>query len=293
MAVARIRGTRIHYRSAGHGEAVLLIHGLGSSGEDWELQVRALSRRFRVIVPDLRGSGRSGKPQGPYQIADFAADLWSLLRRLGVERTHVVGFSLGGAVALEMALTRPDAVSRLVMINALPHYSDTWRKWVEAQLTTGMVRILGLQRTAQLVAKRMFPHDHQAALRERTRAVIGKVAPRPYLETVRALVAWHAVDRLDRLRCPTLIIAAEHDYTPLQEKRDIAARLGAEFALIQGSRHGTPFDSVGAVNACLSRFLGGRSLPPDAKLRLDPPEVATTLVAQAVMLAAAGEMGRG
>ena len=292
MAMARIRGTRIHYRSVGRGDAVLLIHGLGSSGEDWELQVRALSRRFRVIIPDLRGSGRSGKPKGPYEIAHFAADLWALLRRLGIDRAHVVGFSLGGAVALEMALRRPDAVSRLVMINALPHYSDTWRKWVEAQLTTGMVRILGLQRTARMVARRMFPHPHQAVLRERTHAVIGKQPPRPYLETVRALVAWHAVDRLDRLRCPTLIIAAEHDYTPLQEKRDIAARLGAEFALIQGSRHGTPFDSVGAVNACLLRFLGGRALPDESKLRLDSPKFATTLVAQAVVMAAGGAAGR-
>src|SRR5436190_5299087 len=292
MPAARIRGTRIHSRRVGRGEPVLLIHGLGSSGEDWELQVRALARRFQVIVPALRGSGRSGKPRGPYQIADFALDNWALLRRLGIERAHLVGFSLGGAVALEMALRRPEAAARLVLINALPHYSDTWRKWVEAQLTTGMVRILGFERTARMVARRMFPHPHQAALRERAHVVVGGQAPRPYLETVRALVAWHAVDRLDRLRCPTLIIAAEHDYTPLQEKRDIAARLGAEFALIHGSRHGTPFDSVEAVNACLLSFLGGKALPPESKLRLDRPEVATTLVAQALVMGT-GELARG
>lgn len=293
MPAARVRGTRIHYRVAGSGEPVVLIHGLGSSGDDWELQVRALAPRYRVIVPDLRGSGRSGKPRGPYRVQDFAADVWALLRRLGIERASLVGFSLGGAVALEMALRRPAAVDRLVLINALPHYSDTWRKWFEARLTTGMVQLLGLARTARMVGSRMFPHPHQAVMRERVNVVLGAHPARPYLETVRALVGWHAVDRLHQLQCRTLMIAAEHDYTPLQEKRDVARRLGAEFALIQGSRHGTPFDAVQACNACLLSFLAGKPVPPEPKLCLDPPEFATSLVARVVTTVAAGEAVEG
>jgi pimeloyl-ACP methyl ester carboxylesterase len=255
--------------------------------------VRALAPSYRVIVPDLRGSGRSGKPRGPYRIADFAADVWALLRRLGIERTHLVGFSLGGAVALEMALRRPERVDRLVMINALPHYSDTWRKWFEANLTFAMVRLLGLERTAQMAGKRMFPHPHQAVMRERVMAALGSHQARPYLDTVRALIEWHAVDRLNRLRCKTLMIAAEHDYTPLDEKRDVAAQLGAEFALIRGSRHGTPFDAVRACNGCLQAFLAGKPLPPEPKLRLDSPQFAATTVAEVVTLAATGGLVQG
>ena len=288
MPVARVRRTRIHYRSAGEGTPVLLIHGLGSSGEDWELQMRALQDRYRVIAPDLRGSGRSGKPRGPYRIGDFASDLWALLRQQGLGRAHLVGFSLGGAVALEMALRRPDDALSLTMINSLPHYSDTWLKWFEATMTTGMVRVFGLARTARVVGRRMFPHRHQAILRERCEAVVARASPLHYLETVRALVDWHAVDRLDRLRCRSLMIAAEHDYTPLEEKRAVAARMGAQFALIRGSRHGTPFDAVRAVNACLSAFLDDEPLPQASKLRLDPPKVANTLVAQAVSMVGSG-----
>jgi pimeloyl-ACP methyl ester carboxylesterase len=140
MPSARVRGTRIHYDIAGQGEPVLLIHGLGSSGADWAMQLLALTPHYRVVVPDLRGSGRSGKPRGPYHVRDFARDLWSLLKQLEIARAHLVGFSLGGAVALEMALERPQGADRLVMINALPNYHDTWRKWAETRLQTGLVR---------------------------------------------------------------------------------------------------------------------------------------------------------
>ena len=157
MPVARVRGTRIHYRVEGAGEPVVLIHGLGSSGDDWELQVRALAPHYRVIVPDLRGSGRSGKPR--------AVSRPGFRRRrlgvpLGIERASLVGFRRRRGRP-EMALRRPGAVDRLVLINSLPHYSDTWRKWFEAHLTTGMVQLLGLARTARLVGSRMFPHPHQ------------------------------------------------------------------------------------------------------------------------------------
>src|SRR5579862_3040163 len=112
----------LYYRVRGTGENLLLIHGLGSSGADWEFQVRALERKFRVIVPDLPGSGHSSPMEGEWRIADFAAVLWGLIDHLKIGRINIVGFSFGGAVALEMALQRPDSVPRLAMINTLVTY---------------------------------------------------------------------------------------------------------------------------------------------------------------------------
>src|ERR1700684_3142812 len=88
----------INYVMRGQGEPLLFIHGLGGSGADWAFQVAALEKRFRVIVPDLPGSGHSPPPPGGYTIQGFAATLWALLDHLGVERTNIIGFSLGGAV---------------------------------------------------------------------------------------------------------------------------------------------------------------------------------------------------
>lgn len=275
MPLTSINGTELHFDSHGDGEALLLVHGLGSSGADWAFQVPALRQHFRLVVPDLRGAGLSGKPTGPYTLAGFAADLWALLDHLQIERCHLVGFSLGGAVALEMALQQPARAQRLVMINALPSYRvDHWRKWIEAHLQIGMVRVLGLPRTAAMIARRLFPHAHQIPMRRRVVEVVGANARRPYLDTVKALMNWCAQARLEALQSPTLLLSAEHDYTPLAEKRQWAERLGAQLAVVQGSRHGTPFDSIRSTNACLSAFLNGLELPAADTLCLDTPEFA-------------------
>ncbi len=118
----------IHFSVYGRGEPVLLIHGLGCSGADWALQTAALEGQFRVIVPDLPGCGASLAPRSGYSIVGFASTLWALLDHLGVSCANVVGFSLGGAVALEMALQRTWRVPRLALINTLASYRDDWRK---------------------------------------------------------------------------------------------------------------------------------------------------------------------
>jgi 3-oxoadipate enol-lactonase len=277
MTLESLLPEHLHVREYGRGEPVLLLHGLGSSGDDWAFQLPALAARHRLIVPDLPGAGRSPKPLGRYSIAGFATTLWQLLDQLGHERAHLVGFSLGGAVALEMALQRPEAAHRLVLINSLPSYRvDTAAKWLEVNLHTALVRTLGLPRTARMIARRLFPEPHRGAMRERVVSVLGANPVAPYLASARALAGWCALDRLAQLRAPTLMLAAEHDYTPLAEKQSLAARMQAELAVIRGSRHGTPFDAIAATNACLLAFLAGAALPEANRLCIDPPELAPT-----------------
>lgn len=251
----------LYYRVRGKGESLLLIHGLGCSGTDWEWQVRALERRFRVIVPDLPGSGYSSPMDGDCSIADFAKLLWELLDHLQISQTNIAGFSLGGAVALEMALQRPERVPRLALINTLITYRiDHWRKWLEARLPPLMIRLLGMRLTARLAAARLFPLPWQRPLRDRAAMVMRKVSAKTYVGMARALEKWSAVDRLSRLKAKTLLIAAEHDFTPLKEKAIMAKALGADIAVVHGSRHGTPFDAIEATNACLSALFTDRPL---------------------------------
>jgi 3-oxoadipate enol-lactonase len=236
----------LYYRVRGSGENLLLIHGLGSSGADWEWQVRALERRFRVIVPDLPGSGFSSPIEGHFRISDVAQTLWALLDHLKITQTNIAGFSLGGAVALEMALQRPDSVPRLALINTLVTYKiDHWRKWLEARVPPILIRVMGMRRAAKLAATRLFPKAWQRPLRERATEVISRVAASTYLGMARAL-----------------LIAAEHDFTPLSEKVQMAKALGADIAVVHGSRHGTPFDSVEATNECLFALFTDRSTTP-------------------------------
>jgi len=255
-------GSKVHYRVRGVGEPVLLIHGLGSSGADWALQVSALERDFRVIVPDLPGCGHSERRSDACTIENFADSLWSLVDDIDEPRVNIVGYSLGGAVALEMALQRPDAVPRLALINTLATYRvDDWRKWYEARVPTVLVRLLGMRNMARLLAGRSFPEPWQQQMRDRAVAVIGAVPAASYLAMAAALECWSATERLDQLRSRTLLIAAEHDFTPLAEKRVLADRIGASLVVVRGSRHGTPFDSIELTNASLLAHLHDQPLP--------------------------------
>lgn len=258
MPTIRANATELYYECRGHGPALLMIHGLGSSGDDWAFQVDEFSGHFCLIMPDLRGSGRSAKPRGPYSITQFAKDLWALLDALAIARVSILGFSLGGAVAQEMTLMQPARVNAMILCNALSNYrTDTWRKWTEARVQVALVRLLGVRRTARLIAARLFPLVQQAPKRQRVIDVVGANPKAAYLATIHALIGWSSLERIAAVHCPVLIIAAEYDYTPLADKRrEAGAFPNAEFVMIPGSRHGTPFDASEAFNACVLRFLG-------------------------------------
>jgi hypothetical protein len=125
--------------------------------------------------------------------------------------------------------------------------------------------------SARLVAGRLFPKPWQQSPRERAVEVVSAVPARSYLGMGLALQRLTAVDRLDRIRSKTLIIAAENDYTPLAEKRALAARLRAALVIVRGSRHGTPFDSVAVTNASLSALVSDQALPPVDRWVCDGP----------------------
>jgi pimeloyl-ACP methyl ester carboxylesterase len=267
----------LHYLARGFGEPVLLIHGLGSSSADWAFQMSALESRFHVIAPDLPGSGLSAPLNSGCAIESFAEALWSLLDSLEVTKANIVGFSLGGAVALEMALQRPAAVPRLALINSLASYRiDHWRKWLEARIPEMLVRFFGIRRAAQVAALRMFPDPWQRQMRDRAVAAVSAVPTVVYLAMAKALEHWTAIERLELIQSRTLLIAGEHDYMPMQDKRALAAQLHASIVVASGSHHGTPFDSVELTNACLIAWLSDQALPSsehwscDARNRLPP-----------------------
>lgn len=108
-------GTTLYWETAGAGEPVLLVMDLGMSATGWWRTVPVLAKRFRVIAFDNRGSGRSGRPRGPYTLAQLAADAAAVLDAAGEERAHVYGISLGGMVAQELALRAPARVRSLVL----------------------------------------------------------------------------------------------------------------------------------------------------------------------------------
>lgn len=131
----------VHWRELGDGPPLLLVHGLMTSGYSWRFVVEPLAARFRVIVPDLVGAGRSDKPDLPYTPEALATWLGELMRALGIRGCPIVGNSLGGYLALGLALREPDACGRVVNIHS-PGVPDARLRALHAALSIPGARAL-------------------------------------------------------------------------------------------------------------------------------------------------------
>lgn len=255
MPILKLKDCDIHYEVSGNGPALLLIHGLGSCLLDWEHQVAAFSPTHTVITSDHRGHGDSSRPPGPYSIGQFAQDQLALLKHLKIERADVVGLSLGGAVAFQLALDAPELVRRLVIVNSFPEFIlRTFAQRFFIWQRTAMIKLLSFKTMGKLVAKKMFPGQPQAQNTFIERYVRNQRAP--YLASLNALFGWSAMPRARELRCPILMIAAEQDYTPPSVKQEYVDKLpNAKLAVIPDARHATPMERPEAFNRVLKEFL--------------------------------------
>ena len=113
-----LHGERVVYVDEGSGEVLLLLHGMAGSSQTWRSVIKPLSRRFRVIAPDLPGHGESTKPRSDYSLGAFAVLLRDLLDELGVTRATIIGHSLGGGVAMQFLYQHPDYAQRLILIGS-------------------------------------------------------------------------------------------------------------------------------------------------------------------------------
>lgn len=119
LKFVHLHGDKVAYRDAGSGpETLLLLHGMAGSSQTWRAVMPQLSKRYRVIAPDLLGHGESAKPRSDYSLGAFAVFLRDLLDELGVSRVTVVGQSLGGGVAMQFVYQHPDYCQRLVLISS-------------------------------------------------------------------------------------------------------------------------------------------------------------------------------
>ncbi|WP_245919671.1 alpha/beta fold hydrolase [Melittangium boletus] len=252
-----LEGVSLHFEESGAGTPVLLLHGLGSSGQDWELVAPRLAAHHRVIIPDVRGHGRSGKPPGPYGVPLFARDIAALCDRLGLERVHVVGLSMGGMMGFQLAVERPELVRSLTVVNSGPDMVPrTMRMKLLFATRLLILKLLGPKTLARLIAPKLFPKPEHAELRARVEASIGANDPDAYQRATRGLVGWSVLDRLKDITCPVLVLASDHDYTPLSAKRAYVDLLrDARLHVIHDSGHASPGDQPVHIFEAVRGFL--------------------------------------
>lgn len=248
---------KLYYEIHGEGAPLLLIHGLGSSTLDWEYQVESLAHHYRVITVDLRGHGNSDKPVGPYSVPMFAADTARLIRALERSPVHVAGLSLGGMVAFQLALDTPDLVKSLIVINSGPELIlRTFAERAAFLQRKLIVRCLGMKPLAQLLAKILLPELHQKSLQKTLIKRWVQNDKNAYLASINAIIGWSVANRIGTIQCPTLVMSADMDYTPVSFKEDYAVKIPcAELCVIRNSRHLSPLDQPEQVNKEILKFL--------------------------------------
>jgi 3-oxoadipate enol-lactonase len=248
-----------YYEMRGQGAPVLLIHGLGSSTEDWEAQVKALERQFTVVTYDVRGHGKTAKPGGRYSVPQFAADAARLLVHLGLGPVDVMGLSMGGMIAFQLAVDHPELVRSLIIVNSGPEMVlRTWREKSVILQRKLIVRLMGMRKMGEVLAERLLPAPEHARRREVFAERWARNDKGAYLRALSALVGWSVMAALPQIQCPVLVVTADQDYTPVAWKQTFTDRMpNASLAVIPNSRHLMPIEKPEAFHEVLLPFLSG------------------------------------
>ncbi len=255
-------GFRMYYEMHGDGFPLLLVNGLGSDRREWLCQLPDFVPRFRVVLFDNRGSGDSAVPPGPYTTAGMADDAAALLDILGLDRAHVLGVSLGGMIAQELALRHPRRVERLVLACTTPGGKAAARPSDEA-LSAFIRSPEGnpeeeLRRMIPFLYTDRFARDHGAEVDAFVaRRLAHATGPEGHASQLAAAIGHAAGDRLPSVRSRTLVIAGTEDrLVPPVNSQTIATLIpGAKLVLLPGAPHRLFAENAEAFNREVLAFL--------------------------------------
>jgi pimeloyl-ACP methyl ester carboxylesterase len=243
MPVARINGFEMYYEIHGKENDIplVLIMGLGSDAQLWMLQIPEFSKNYRVIAFDNRDAGRTSKTDVSYTIDTMAEDTYNLLEKLGVTKSHILGFSMGGMIAQAFALKYPEKVRSLILCatasRGLKGLSvlKMWNELIEA-----VTRIANNPFVEQL-AKYFYIQ-----------------MPKEFFRQCESVEKFDVMNRLKDIRAPTLVLAGDRDTViSLWAARDMASKIpNAEFKVLWGCGHALFLEKWWEFNKEVLQFLG-------------------------------------
>jgi len=267
VPLGHMRDTRLFYQVHGPPHPsrppVVLLHGLGSCSDDWDLQLPVLNEARRVLAVDLRGHGRSAPVDRRIHIRDLAEDVADLARELGLGPAHWVGLSLGALVALQAAVDFPEQIRSLTLVNG---FARLRLHWASAFSGAGRIALLLSGRMdwmGRWVARSLFPHQSQGDLRRVAAERIGGNARGSYIRTLLAVASFDVRNDLSDISQPSLVVAGGEDrIVPMAAKVALAESLPhARLEVLPHSGHATPIDSAPEFNRLLVDFLRRSEVP--------------------------------
>ncbi len=264
MPYVIVNGIRMHFEVAGAGDPVLLINGLSAPAANWALQVKALAPQYQVITFDNRGVGESDLPPEPiYTMAQMADDAAAILRHLKMTRAHVIGASMGGTVAQELALRHPPLVRSLVLACTWAQADARFLHTIEAW-TSLVARVPIEERYRYVLYPWLFSpqffekKDNIETAFQRAMAYPHQTKPEAIARQARGILGWNGsrVTRLGGIKVPTLVLVGKEDIlTPPEFSRALAKLIRRARLVVVPGGHGFFLEHADAFNRAVLRFL--------------------------------------
>jgi pimeloyl-ACP methyl ester carboxylesterase len=278
MPKANLADVEIYYEEQGEGEPIVLVPASWWPSDAWNVGVvPLLSQRYRTIVFDCRGTGRSSKPDGGYTVPQFAEDCLRLLAHLGVPRCHAVGFALGGQIVQAMAIERPDLVATLTMAASGPGAKTlSGGPRIVSPDTEREIRDMGFERYIRAYIENdtmafnpKFYQERGDAVKALADAVwSGQSTVELFRRHEDARLTWDSLAKAVEVKVPTLILCGADDdvrrrgSTPVDTAKRLAELTpGSELVLIPQVKHMTFWDGNGGLDA-LQEFLARHPIEP-------------------------------
>jgi 3-oxoadipate enol-lactonase len=255
-------GISLYYETEGRGDAVALVQGLDRDHTGMRFQRKELVKHFQVITYDARGTGLSDTPEGPYTCLQMADDLAYLLRALRIEKAHIMGASMGGAIAQEFAVKYPEMTGRLILLctymKADAFIRQLAKFWIQSVEKTG--HVLLREGILPWLYTREFFEDQQLAL-DWARKLVKEQEPlysiKGFEWKAQAALEADTSERIHMIKAPVLVVAGELDLVvpPALCKQLADAIPGARFTVIKGGAHAFFDEKPFELNEVLLDFL--------------------------------------
>lgn len=241
---------RLAVSIAGDGAFVLFLHGIRGNRKNWSAQVEAFARRFRAAAWDARGYGDSEDHPGALQFEYFSGDVLRVLGHFGVEKAHLVGLSMGGRIARNVALRFPERVKSLTLVSTSPGFDAMSSEDVMRFVTERKTRTP--ESVRKLLGSRAQPGAFEALWES-----VSSMRDDSYRKTLEASVAQDRGAPIENIRAPTLVVAGDEDSVyPPDMARDVARRIpGARLEMIEGAGHLVNLEQPGRFNEVVMDFI--------------------------------------
>lgn len=266
MPTAKVNGINLHYKVHGQGEPLVMIMGFSGTHAGWIFQRHAFQKHFQVITFDNRGVGKTDKPSGPYSIRMMAEDTIGLMTHLGIEKAHILGVSMGGYIAQEIAINYPERVEKLVMGCTYARQDERCGHSTEYHLGLGLPDGCSAEELKKVPVSKVLRTEFPLAFNGRLFQIVAAFVMNFYARRMatggvaaqfQAIAEHDTLERLHLIQAPTLIITGTQDRIIKPASSEVLEKMipNARLVNIDGGSHSVFIGKRGRFNKEVLDFL--------------------------------------